>query len=30
MRLLLWAGILAGVVVVSAVIARIKDDIEKD
>ena len=30
MRLLLWAGILAGVVVVSAVIARITDDIEKD
>lgn len=30
MRLLLWVGILAGVVVISAVIACIQDDIEKD
>lgn len=30
MRVLLWVGILAGVVVVSTVVARIKDDIEKD
>ena len=29
MRLLLWAGIFAGVAVISAVIACIQDDIEK-